>query len=97
MPPPDPAAPTVTSKQAHRNWKLVTDKALRAPVVITAHGRPRHVLMAYEDYERMRQGSRRAYRTEALPADLADDILSGMAELAAPVLGARDDDVVIHG
>jgi prevent-host-death family protein len=51
--PPDPPPRTVTSKDAHRNWKAVTDKALRAPVVITAHGRPRHVLMAYDDYERL--------------------------------------------
>lgn len=97
MPPVDPAARTVTSKEAHRNWKLVTDKALRAPVVITAHGRPRHVLMAYDDYERMRQGSRGAYRTAALPTDLADDILNGMAELAAPAPDGRVDDVVIDG
>lgn len=81
---PDAPVRTVTSKEAHRNWKLVTDKALRAPVVITAHGRPRHVLMAYEDYERLRAQTRQAYRTAALPPDLADDILSGMAELAAP-------------
>lgn len=75
---------TVTSKEAHRNWKLVTDKALRAPVVITAHGRPRHVLMAYEDYARLRAGSRQAYRADTLPPDLGQDILSGMAERAAP-------------
>lgn len=97
MPTADPAARMVTSKEAHRNWKLVTDKALRAPVVITAHGRPRHALMAYDDYERMRHGSRGAYKIDALPADLADDILSGMAELAAPAPNGRDDDVVIDG
>lgn len=67
---------TVTSKDAHRNWKAVTDKALRAPVVITAHGRPRHVLMAYDDYERL---------TAPRPA------LAGVAESApAPDLLPRD-------
>ena len=59
--PPHPDVPTVTSKEAHRNWKLVTDKALREPVVITAHGRPRHVLMAYDDYETLRRGTAPAF------------------------------------
>jgi prevent-host-death family protein len=86
----DSPARTVTSKEAHRNWKLVTDKALRAPVVITAHGRPRHVLMAYEDYERLRLQTRRAYWADRLPADLAGEILDGMAELRAPI-GRTDD------
>ena len=45
----------------------------------------------------MRRGSRGAYRTDALPDDLADDILSGMAELAEPALDRRDDDLVIDG
>lgn len=36
MPPVDPAARTVTSKEAHRNWKLVTDKALRGAAAIAA-------------------------------------------------------------
>ena len=58
---------TVTSKEALRNWKLVTDNALREPVVITAHGRPRHVLLAYEDYERLRdQGRQGIYLAGAL-------------------------------
>lgn len=91
----DPTIRTVTSKEAHRNWKLITDKALRAPVVITAHGRPRHVLLAYEDYERLRTQTRQAYRTAELPADLARDILQGMTELRAPQGPAEDGDVVI--
>lgn len=90
-----PLPRTVTSKEAHRNWKLVTDKALRAPVVITAHGRPRHVLMAYEDYERLRLQTRRAYRTDDLPADLAGEILEGMAELGAAQGLADDADTLI--
>lgn len=92
---PDSLARTVTSKEAHRNWKLVTDKALRSPVVITAHGRPRHVLMAYEDYERLRTQTRQAYRTADLPPDLAREILDGMTELAAPRGTAEDGDTII--
>jgi prevent-host-death family protein len=91
----DPTAHTFTSKDAHRNWKVVTDQALRAPVVITAHGRPRHVLLAYEDYERLRAGTRQAYRTAELPPDLAQDILAGMSELRAPQGLSEDGDTII--
>lgn len=89
------AAGTVTSKEAHRNWKTVTDKALRAPIVITAHGRPRHVLMAYEDYQRLRAQTRTAYRTSELPAELANELLEGMADLRAPVGNTDDGDTII--
>jgi prevent-host-death family protein len=89
----DPAR-TVTSKQALRHWKEVTDKALRQPVVITAHGRPRHVLLAYEDYERLRDQERQTYLTAELPADLADAILQDLDQLRAPG-PAEDGDTII--
>lgn len=86
---------TVTSKEALRNWKLVTDNALREPVVITAHGRPRHVLLAYEDYERLRDQGRQAYQTADLPADLASAILSDLDNLRAPKGTTDDGDIII--
>lgn len=89
----DPAR-TVTSKEALRHWKEVTDKALRQPVVITAHGRPRHVLLAYEDYERLRDQERQAYLTAELPADLADAILRDLDQLRAPG-PVEDGDTII--
>jgi prevent-host-death family protein len=85
---------TVTSKEALRNWKEVTDKALRQPVVITSHGRPRHVLLAYEDYERLRDHERQAFRTGELPDALADAILGGLSGLCEPA-GRDDDDTII--
>lgn len=89
----DPAR-TVTSKEALRHWKEVTDKALRQPVVITAHGRPRHVLLAYEDYERLRDQERQTYLTAELPADLAGAILQDLDQLRAPE-PAEDGDTII--
>jgi prevent-host-death family protein len=86
---------TVTSKEALRHWKEVTDKALREPVVITAHGRPRHVLLAYEDYQRLRDQERRPYLTTELPADLADAILGDLDHLRAP--GPTEDGDTIIG
>ncbi len=82
-------ARTVTSKEALRNWKSVTDKALREPVIITSHGRPRHVLLAYEDYERLRDQERRVFRTDELPAEMAEQILDGLAGLRAQATVAK--------
>lgn len=87
-------ARAVTSKDALHRWKEVTDRALRGPVVITAHGRPRHVLLAYEDYERLRDQERQTYLTAELPADVADAILEDLDKLRAPG-PAEDGDTII--
>jgi prevent-host-death family protein len=88
-------ARTVTSKEALRHWKEVTDKALREPVIITAHGRPRHVLLAYEDYERLRDQERQVHRTSELPSDLAIAILEDLDNLRAPIGATEDGDPII--
>jgi prevent-host-death family protein len=87
---------TVTSKEALRGWKDVTDRAMRAPVVITSHGRPRHVLMAFEDYERLKARDRQAYRIEHLPDDLAGLLAAGLADLRAPEGASDDGETVIR-
>jgi len=88
-------ARTVTSKEALRHWKEVTDKALREPVVITAHGRPRHVLLAYEDYERLRDQERQVRLTAELPPELAKAILEDLDRLRAPSGATEDGDTII--
>ena len=90
-----PEARTVTSKEALRNWKSVTDKAMREPVVITAHKRPRLVLIAYEDYERFRDQERQAHRTTELPGDLASAILADVSKLRAPSGATENGDTII--
>jgi prevent-host-death family protein len=49
-----------------------TDLARREPVMITRHGRPSLVLLAAEDYERLKmieERSTKAIRTADLPAE----------------------------
>lgn len=87
---------TVTSKEALRSWKEVTDKALREPVVITSHGRPRHVLMAYEDYQRLSARDRQAYQIELLPDDLASMLEAGLDDLRALDGDPEDGDAIIR-
>ncbi len=86
---------SVTSKEAQRNWKEVTDRALREPVVITAYGRPRHVLLAYEDYEHFRRQERQVYSVDDLPADIAAELLAGVDQLRAPSGPVEDGEILI--
>ncbi|MBD9512132.1 type II toxin-antitoxin system Phd/YefM family antitoxin [Ensifer sp. ENS10] len=57
---------TVTAAAVSKNFGAYQDAAVREPVIITKNGRPRIVLLAYEDYLRL---SRRDRRVEAT-ADL---------------------------
>lgn len=92
QPKPDP---TVAVHEVQRHWGEVADRALRQPVVITSKGRPRHVLMAYDEYERLKARDRRAYRIEDLPDDLAAELEAGLDALWNPDLTVEDGDTVI--
>jgi prevent-host-death family protein len=85
--------PTVAANEVQRRWGEVADRALRHPIVITSKGRPRHVLMAFDEYQRLKARDRRAYRVEDLPDDLATQLEAGLDELRYDV--AEDGDTVI--
>ena len=61
-------ASTVTAAEVSKNFGAYQDAAVREPVVITKNGRPRTVLMAYEDFVRLSKRDRRVQRT----VDLSD-------------------------
>ncbi|HEY1751951.1 MAG TPA: type II toxin-antitoxin system Phd/YefM family antitoxin [Caulobacteraceae bacterium] len=89
------ADPTVAANEVQRRWGEVADKALRDPIVITSKGRPRHVLMAYDEYQRLKARDRRAYRIEDLPDDVAAELEAGLDALWNPDLSPDDGDTVI--
>lgn len=93
---PDKRPASVPAHQVQRNWGEVSDLALRDPVVITAKGRPRHVLMAFDEYQRLKARDRRAYRIEDLPDDLAAVLEAGLDELWNPEIVADDGDAIIR-
>ncbi|HWA29469.1 MAG TPA: hypothetical protein VG867_00145 [Rhizomicrobium sp.] len=65
-----------------RDLKTVTHAATRAPVAITQHRKPRFVLMAVEDFEKMRNPDpRRAWRIEETPPELAALISEGLQKI----------------
>jgi prevent-host-death family protein len=60
---------TVTAAAISKSFGVYQDAAVRAPVIITKNGRPRTVLIAYEDYVRLASRDRRVELTLALSAE----------------------------
>jgi prevent-host-death family protein len=52
-----------------KNFGAYQDDALREPVIITKNGRPRTVLIAYEDFVRLSKLERRVELTTDLSAE----------------------------
>jgi prevent-host-death family protein len=68
-------ASTATAADVSKSFGVYQDAAVRAPVIITKNGRPRTVLMAYEDYLRLAKRD----RIVQLTADLSDEELAAVA------------------
>ncbi|MFW7355016.1 MAG: type II toxin-antitoxin system Phd/YefM family antitoxin [Brucella sp.] len=60
---------TVTAAAISKNFGAYQDAAVRDPVIITKNGRPRTVLLAYEDYLRLMRCERRVELTGTLTED----------------------------
>lgn len=75
-----------------RDIREVTHAASRAPVAITQHKKARFVLMAVEDFERLKRASdpRRVYGVGEAPADIAAMFLPELERLAAGGDGPDD-------
>lgn len=73
-----------TTVELLRDLKTVTHAAARGPVAITQHRKPRFVMMAIEDFEKLQNANpdpRRAYRTSETPPELAKLILEGLDKI----------------
>lgn len=84
---------TVTAATVSKNFGAYQDAAVREPVIITKNGRPRTVLMAYEDYVRLAKRDRRVELTKALGEDElaaieASQMEEGLEHLNAELLTA---------
>ncbi|MBI1867353.1 MAG: type II toxin-antitoxin system Phd/YefM family antitoxin [Methylocystis sp.] len=66
-----------------KNSGAVTDAAIKGPVAITHHRKPKFVLMSVEDYEKLRRASdpRRVYRAGETPPELAEVIARRLDEI----------------
>jgi hypothetical protein len=71
-----------------RDLKTVTHAAARAPIAITQHRKPRFVLMAIEDFEKLKAvGPRKSYRIGETPPKLAKLLSEGLDR----ILEGEDD------
>ncbi len=71
---------TVTAAEVSKNFGAYQDAAVREPVIITKNGRPRTVLMAYQDFLRLSKRDRRVQRT----ADLTDEDIAAVEASEMP-------------
>ncbi|MER9174374.1 type II toxin-antitoxin system Phd/YefM family antitoxin [Mesorhizobium sp. M0955] len=60
---------TTTVTAVSKTFGAYQDAAVRDPVIITENGRPRTVLLAYEDFVRLSKRDRRVDLTAELSAD----------------------------
>jgi prevent-host-death family protein len=77
---------TVTSREFNRDVSAAKRAAAAGPVVITDNGRPAHVLMSIEDYERLTERAGRM-------ADRLADPASASIELPLPDRQVSERDV----
>lgn len=80
---------TVTAAAVSKNFGAYQDVAVRDPVIITKNGRPRTVLMAYEDFVRLSKRDRRVENTAELSADEIAAVASAEMETGLENLDAE--------
>jgi prevent-host-death family protein len=66
----------IPAAEAARNFAKVSDQALREPVRITSHGRPRLVLLSVEEYERLKRRDRVVVKIEDLPDEFFEALMA---------------------
>ena len=57
---------TVSAAEFQRNFGRYQDEALKQPLSITRNGRDRLVVLSVEEYQRLKQRDRLAFKTEEL-------------------------------
>lgn len=62
-------AVTLSASEFQERVGEALDRSLSQPLLITKHGRPRNVVLSYEEYERLQARDRRA----VLAQDLTDE------------------------
>lgn len=75
-----------------RDLKTVTHAAARAPIAITQHRKPRFVLMAIEDFEKLKTADpRKVYRTKDTPPELREMFLKELDRISEGRVGPDDE------
>jgi len=78
----------VTSGEFTREFGRYRALAQREPVVVTHHGRDDVVLMAADDYARLRRYEQRAFHVTQLP----DNVVDELGKIAIPEAASKFND-----
>ena len=65
----------VPAAEVQKKFGYFQDQAIREPIIISKNGRPKTVLVSYEEFVRLKERDRRAFSIDDLPDDLAASIL----------------------
>lgn len=86
----------MTANEAKTKFGEVLDNCVREPVVVSRHGRPKAVVISYEDYEAEQQTKLDALRAEIAKGD-ADFAAGNYKSYDRDGLKAVFDDVIARG
>ena len=64
----------ITALELQRHLGRAQNLALRRPIAVTRRGRPKVVLLAFEEYERLKRRDKHAMSVWELPDDIARQI-----------------------
>jgi prevent-host-death family protein len=70
----------VTSAELVRNFSELSDQALTEPIIITKNGRDRLVLLAIEDYQRLKKRERLARKIEDTPIEFIEALEASLKD-----------------
>jgi PHD/YefM family antitoxin component YafN of YafNO toxin-antitoxin module len=65
---------TTTAAELVRQFARFSDLALSQPVIVTRNGRPRSVLISFEEYERLKRRDQHAFLAADTPANFLQSI-----------------------
>ena len=68
------ATVTISASEFQDRVGEALDRSLSQPVLITKHGRPRNVVLSYDEYERLSARDRRAVKAD----DLTDEDIAAL-------------------
>ena len=71
---PAPRKATISAAGLVRQFSHFSDVALARPVVVTKNGRPRNVLLSFEEYERLKSRDQQAFTAGATPERFLRDL-----------------------
>ena len=74
---------TASAASIAQEFSHYSDVSLTRPVVVTKNGRPRNVLLSFEEYNRLKSRDRVTFRAEDTPDEWVRALETLSADLAA--------------